>query len=69
MVFVSGTGFTSSVSGNVWFDTNGNFVLDGGEPSAAVTTDASGKFTTPLTVPTVPGGSYKIRADVPQEGR
>lgn len=67
-VSISGSGFTASATGTVWFDSNGNSIIDPGEPSASVTTSSTGTFTTSLTVPTVAAGMYNIRADVPSGG-
>jgi hypothetical protein len=67
-VTIAGSGFTPGASGVVWFDTDGDSVVDAGEPSITVTANAAGEFTATLTIPTVAGGSYNIRADVPSGG-
>jgi hypothetical protein len=67
-VTITGSGFASSASGVVWFDTNNNGAVDAGEPSASVTASPLGTFTATLTIPTVAGGLYYIRADVPSGG-
>jgi hypothetical protein len=69
-VSISGTDFIPGASGFVWFDIDGDGVLDPGEPSVSVTASATGTFTATLTVPTVPfqAAGYNIRADVPSGG-
>jgi hypothetical protein len=67
-ITVTGSGFAASASGAVWFDSDGDSVLDPGEPSASVSTGPLGTFTATLTVPTVAAGTYNIRADVPSGG-
>jgi hypothetical protein len=68
-VSVNGTGFTPTVTGIVWFDSDHDGALDGGEPFAPVTVDAAGVLpATPLTVPAVAPGTYSIRADAPLGG-
>lgn len=62
---VIGTGFVAGASGNVWFDTNSNFIKDTSEPSQAITASSGGTFTTTLTIPAVSLGPYQVRADAP----
>ena len=65
-VTVSGSGFATPASGFVWFDIDDDNAIDiGEEPFVPVSTGSSGTFTATLTVPTVPAGTYKIKADVP----
>jgi hypothetical protein len=64
-VTINGTGFAPTATGVVWFDTDGDWVFDPGEPSASVNATLPGAFSTNLTVPTVAPGTYFIRADVP----
>lgn len=68
--FITGSGFAADAAGTIWFDINGNGVLDGGEPSAAVTTDAGGAIplTTSLVVPAATAGAYTVQADIPGGG-
>ncbi|MDD3652586.1 MAG: PKD domain-containing protein [Desulfotomaculaceae bacterium] len=68
--FVTGSGFDAGAAGTVWFDTNGNEVLDDGEPSVGVNTDTSGAIPllTSLSVPSASTGSYNVRADIPGGG-
>jgi hypothetical protein len=68
IITVSGWGFPPAAAGRVWFDINNDNVWDLGEPYALVIADAAGAFTTTLTTPDVPLGSYWIRADVPSGG-
>jgi DMSO/TMAO reductase YedYZ molybdopterin-dependent catalytic subunit len=66
-VFITGSGFDVGAVGTIWFDTNNNGVLDDGEPSVNVKTDADGAIPllTSLTVPSVSTGNYTVQADVP----
>jgi hypothetical protein len=68
LITVTGSGFNIGASGVVWFDIDNNGALDSGEPFVSVTASATGTFTATLTVPTVPAGTYNIRADVPSGG-
>jgi hypothetical protein len=65
LITITGTGFAPAASGFVWFDIDGDGVMDPGEPQVAVSVDAGGTFTTILTTPDVPAGTYNIRADIP----
>lgn len=66
-IVITGNGFVSNTSGSVWFDTNGNGIKDGGEPSRGITTTANGAIPnfTRVTAPVVPGGDYKVLVDIP----
>lgn len=66
-ITIGGSGFAASTAGSVWFDINGNNVIDAGEPQVAVTTTAAGAIPAGiiLTVPIVAAGTYQIRADIP----
>ena len=66
-ITVTGTDFTPSSSGVVWFDTNGNSTLDTGEPQVGATVNTLGNLTgvSTLPVPTAPRAIYQVRADVP----
>ena len=65
-VTISGSGFTPSTAGTIWFDTNGNNSFDTGEPQASVTTTASGAIPAgvTITVPAAGAGAYSVRADI-----
>ena len=68
-ITITGSGFTASSWGFIWFDTNGNFVRDAAEHAVVVSTDATGAIpATPFTIPTVATGIYSIRADIPVFG-
>ena len=56
LTVTSGTGFTTPGSGYVWFDSDGDSVMDSGEPYLAATVSATNVFSAPGTmiVPTVP---------------
>jgi|GEM_PF-5673724 len=60
IVTITGNGFTSGTYYRVYFDTNNNERYDYGEPYRTVSGPA---FTTTLTIPSVPSGTYYIRAD------
>ena len=62
---VTGSGFVGNAAGRVFFDSNKNGQYDSGEPSQSVTTNATGGFSTTLTIPSVAAGSYGILADCP----
>ena len=64
--FITGSGFGADTAGTIWFDTNNNGVLDEGEPSVDLTTDANGDIPllTSLIVPSSGTGSYAVRADI-----
>ncbi len=67
VITVSGSGFTPTTAGIVFFDTNGNSIADEGEPQTTVMTTATGAFPDGiiLTVPGTGAGTYPVRADVP----
>ena len=68
VITVTGGGFTINTPGYVWFDTNGNNVMDAGEPQVAVTSTDIGAIPagTTLTAPTLPPNTTKyVRADIP----
>ncbi|MGQ9469849.1 MAG: hypothetical protein ACUVTD_08565 [Nitrososphaerales archaeon] len=60
---INGNNFASGWY-RVYFDTNGNGAWNWGEPFKTVFVGAPGTFTTTLTIPSVPSGTYHIRADV-----
>jgi hypothetical protein len=67
VITVSGNGFVPGNSGYVWLDTNGDSVMDAGEPQAEVTILSDGKLPSgiTLTVPVALPGTYNVRADIP----
>ncbi len=64
IVTITGSGFTPYTYYRVYFDTNGNSAWNYGEPYKSVYVGSAGTFTTTLTIPSVPYGTYYIRADV-----
>jgi hypothetical protein len=70
LVTITGSGFGSVAIGVIWFDSDGDSVLDAGETSIPVTTSATGAIPagTSLPIPAVAAGTYNIRADVPSGG-
>jgi hypothetical protein len=64
---VTGNGFIPYAAGNVWFDTNGDSVMDATEPQVAVTVSDIGAFPSGVTlpVPATSPGTYYVRADIP----
>ncbi|MDD5095308.1 MAG: hypothetical protein PHV74_13170, partial [Dehalococcoidia bacterium] len=70
VITVSGSGFTASATGYVWFDTDNDGVKDAGEPYDDVTTDGSGNIPSDITVtaPTMTSSSYSVIADIPSGG-
>src|SRR3972149_5689063 len=64
-ITVSGSAFTPSTAGWIWFDSNSDSVRDAGEPQVAVTTSTAGAIPsgTTLAVPAVTPGIYMVRAD------
>ena len=68
VITVTGGGFTINTAGNVWFDTDGDSVIDADEPQVAVTSTDIGAIPagTTLTAPTLPPVTSKyVRADIP----
>jgi hypothetical protein len=67
VITVTGSGFTGSTGGVVWFDIDGDSVKDSGEPYDSFSTDVGGNIPAgvTLTVPTEPRGTYYVRADIP----
>lgn len=63
IVTIAGNGFTAYTYYRVYFDTNNNAGYNYGEPYRTVRADSTGAFTTTLTIPSVPSGTYYIRAD------
>jgi hypothetical protein len=63
-------GFAASSSGYIWFDTDDNDVVDGGEPQATVTTRANGTIDTSgsISVPLVIAGTYPVKIDILPDG-
>ena len=70
VITITGSGFAINTAGVVWFDSNGDGVIDPGEPQVAVTTTAAGAIPTGiiLTVPAMAPGTYPARADIPSGG-
>jgi len=62
----TGTGFTVNGSGCVWFDIDGDYIRDSGEPYLSATV-SGGNLSAPgtITVPTVPRGTYAVVVSVP----
>ena len=69
-ITITGSAFTPSTAGWVWFDSNGDGVRDVGEPQVSVTTTGAGAIPSGITmaVPTVAPGTYLVRADIPTDG-
>jgi hypothetical protein len=69
-ITISGSAFTPSTAGWVWFDSNGDSVRDATEPQVSVTATAAGAIPsgTTLAIPTVNPGIYQVRADIPSGG-
>ncbi|MFA4917385.1 MAG: GEVED domain-containing protein, partial [Syntrophales bacterium] len=67
---ITGTNFALNITGTIWFDTNGNNLIDGSEPQAAVTTTATGALPAgvTLTIPVAGADTYLVRADIPATG-
>lgn len=63
IVAITGSGFASGTY-RVYFDKDDDERYDLGEPYKSVTVGAPGTFTTTLAVPSVPSGTYDVRADV-----
>jgi hypothetical protein len=63
-----GAGFPAEGSGYVWFDINGNYLRDSGEPYLAASV-SGGVLSAPgnITVPTVTRGTYYVRVKVPYD--
>ena len=70
VISVTGSNFALNTVGVVGFDSNGNGVIDPGEPQVAVTTTAAGAIPGGifLTVPAVAAGAYQVLADIPSGG-
>jgi hypothetical protein len=67
-ITVTGGGFVPDASGYVWFDTDGDSVVDPSEPQLWVTVTGSGDIPagTSLQTPLLPPNkSYSVRADIP----
>ncbi|MGD0353362.1 MAG: hypothetical protein ABSB38_07695, partial [Dehalococcoidia bacterium] len=69
-ITITGSAFTPSTAGWIWFDSNGDSVKDPTEPQISVTTTAAGAIPsgTTLAIPTVNPGIYQVRADIPSGG-
>ncbi|WP_342045892.1 hypothetical protein [Bacillus sp. OTU530] len=61
VVTINGNYFIPYSSGDVYFDSNNNELLDDGEPSSAVFANSGGIYSISLTVPDVTPGKYYIR--------
>jgi hypothetical protein len=70
VITITGSGFAINTAGVVWFDSNGDSVIDPGEPRVLVTTTAAGAIPGGiiLTVPAVAAGVYQVLADIPVGG-
>ncbi len=64
-ITVAGSGLAANTYGSVFFDTTRNGTYDPGEPVQYLTTSATGAFSTTLTVPSAPPGTYPILAGFP----
>ena len=66
-ITVSGSGFSASTAGWLWFDSNSDGIRDAGEPQVAVTSTAEGELPAgiTLTVPALSDGTYPVQADIP----
>lgn len=64
----TGTGFADGTGGYVWFDIDGDYIMDSGEPSLSATV-TGGTLSAPgtITVPTEPRGTYYVRVEVPYD--
>jgi PKD repeat protein len=70
-ITITGSGFTANTAGNIWFDTNGNSIMDTGEPQVSLTTTSAGAIPSGITLslPALPPDqNYPIRADIPSGG-
>jgi hypothetical protein len=69
-IAITGSGFTPSSSGRIWFDTNGNGVWNLGENFRSITTTSTGDIpaNTVIPVPLTTAGQYQILADIPSGG-
>ena len=70
VITITGSGFALDTAGVIWFDSNGDGVINPGEPQVSVTTTTAGAIPggITLTVPAVSAGSYQGRADIPLGG-
>jgi hypothetical protein len=70
IITVTGASFTPSTGGVVWFDSDGDSVIDSGEPQVPVTTTGVGAIPsgTTITIPSVVRNIYQVRADIPTGG-
>lgn len=64
-ITISGTGFSAGGAVTVWFDSDGDNVLDAGEPSTAVTANGSGAFSGATLVAKGSPGTYRVQAGNP----
>lgn len=70
-ITVTGSGFSASTSGYVWFDTDKDGVMDAGEPQSSVTTTAGGAIPAGVTLTTpvfTASSTYYVQADIPSGG-
>jgi hypothetical protein len=70
VITITGSGFAINTAGVVSFDSNGDSVIDPGEPQVSVITTAAGAIPAGiiLTVPAVAAGVYQVLADIPVSG-
>lgn len=62
IVRVNGSGFSPGESYVIYFDIDNDSRLDyANEPYTTVTADSDGDFTSTLTIPSVPSGTYHVR--------
>jgi hypothetical protein len=67
-ITVKGYTLGKNNTGWVWFDSDGDGVMDTEEPQQSVTTNLFGYIETTLIAPSLAPGSYYIRIDVPSGG-
>ena len=67
VITITGSGFAPNTTGAVAFDSNGDGVINPGEPQVSVTTTAAGAIPGGifLTVPAVAPGAFQVLADIP----
>jgi hypothetical protein len=70
VITVTGSGFTPSTAGWLWFDSNADSVRDAGEPQVPVTTTTAGAIPSGVVMitPSLASGGYQMYADIPTGG-
>jgi hypothetical protein len=70
VISVSGSGFSNSTAGYIWFDNDGDSFKDTDDPQKSITTTSSGAIPSgsTLTIPVIFSGTYQVRADIPSGG-